>query len=95
MCIVVIVHISFVAAMKFQPSVDFLGLTLALEVGYSSPAEQKTMVLAVNGLPQKLSAKMCKFTLVNYFKKYGFEPAECRIIESVAYLSFEDKSGKS
>ena len=82
--------------MSFQSSVDFLGLTLALEVGYSSPAEQKNMVLAVKGLPQKLSERMCKSTLVKHFAKHtGYEAAECRIIDSVAYLSFEDKSGES
>ena len=81
--------------MSFQSSIDFIGWTLQLEVGYSSPAEQEPMVLAVKGLPQKLPEKRCKFALVSHFKKHaGFEAAECRLIDSVAYLSFDDKTGE-
>ena len=81
--------------MSLQPTVGFLGLTLTLEVGYSSSKEQEAMVLAVKGLPQNLPPKLCKSRLVKYFSNHaGFKATDCRIIESVAYLSFDDKSGQ-
>ena len=81
--------------MEFQLSIEFLGLTVQLEVGYSSLAEKKDMVLAVTKLPLRIPERNLKSALVKYFANHsGHEAAECRIIQGVAYLSFEDKSGE-
>ena len=81
--------------MGFQSSTEFLGLTVELEVGYSSPAEKKDMVLAVTKLPLRIPERNLKSSLVKYFAKHsGHEAAECRIIQGVGYLSFKDASGR-
>ena len=82
--------------MRFQSSTEFLGLTVELEVGYSSPTENIYMVLAVTKLPldPRISEKHLKASLVKYFSKHtGYEASKCKIIQGAGYLSFEDTSG--
>lgn len=89
--------ISDSVALEFPPSTDLLGLTLDLEVAYSSPAEYKDMVLMVKELPlDKIPEIRIKSSLKKYFTKHTrYAVAECHIIDGVGYLSFKDKSGKN
>ena len=84
-------------ALRFPSSTDILGLTLELKVMYPSPAEEKEMVLSVEGLPlHKFPAEKLRDALVNYISKHtSHKAAECRIIDGVGYLSFDDPAGMS
>ena len=90
-------HIAYTVALKFQSSTDILGLTLELEVMYSSPAKKKEMVLSVDGLPlHKFPAEKLRGALVKHILRHtSHKAAECRIIDGVCYLSFDDPAGMS
>lgn len=81
--------------MGFQSSTELLGITVELEVGYSSPAEKQDMVLAVKRLPlHRIPERNLKAALVKYFEKHtGYKAAECRIINEIGHLFFEDSAG--
>ena len=74
-----------------------LGTTLQVEVAYSSPSEEKEMVIAVRNLEallQKVPKGKLEGALVNHFSKHtSHKAAECRIIERVGYLSFHEQAG--
>lgn len=84
-------------SLRFQSSTEILGLTLELEVMYSSPAKKKEMVLSVEGLPlHKFPAEKLRGALVKHISKHtSHKAAECRIIDGVGYLSFDDPEGMS
>ena len=85
----------FVVALGFQSSTELLGLTVELEVAYSSPAQKKEMVLAVKQLPlNKIPERNMKSSLVRHITKHTrHTAADCRIKNGIGYLSFKDPSG--
>ena len=88
---------SSAAALEFPTSTDLLGLTLDVEVAYSSPSEEREkMALAVKGLPSgKIPESRLRGALVSHFSKHtGYKAAECKIIKGVGYMTFEDPAGK-
>ena len=66
-------------------------------MAYSSPADEKEMALAVKGIPSKIlniPEEKLRGALVNHFSKHaGYKAAECRMIEGVGYMTFEDPAG--
>ncbi len=81
-------------ALKFESYTEVLGITLQLEVGYPTSIEkEEDLVLLVKGsaLTRLKNETVKRKSLLNYFKKY--EPASCRLINEVAYLTFENSSG--
>jgi hypothetical protein len=81
-------------ALDFPASTDLLGLTLEVELAYSPLAEEKEMVMAIKGLPERIPESKLRGALVKHFSKHtGYKAAECRIIDGVGYMSFEDPRG--
>ena len=87
----------YLVALRLGSSTDFLGITIQLEVGYTSSAPKvEKEVLAVRGLPRtKIPVEKMENALLKHFSKHSkLEATDCRIINGVGYLTFEDPKGK-
>ncbi len=84
-------------ALKFESCTEVLGFTFQLEVGYPTSIEkEEDLVLLVkcSALTRIKKEAARKNSLLSYFEKNcEHQPASCRLINEVAYLTFENSSG--